>query len=46
MSKISDSGNGRKCSGPIDFLSLGDLCRSEVLVGETSFSSARFDRSN
>ena len=45
MSKMSDSGSGFKCSGPIDFLSPGDLWRSEVLVGETSFSKAKFDKS-
>lgn len=51
MSKSSESGSGLSCSGPIERRSTvpaGDLwrwCGSELRVGETSVSRARFDRS-
>lgn len=45
ISKINDSGRGLSCSGPIDFLSPGVLFLSVPLVGETSVSKARFDKS-
>lgn len=45
MSKIRESGRGLKCSGPTVFLSPGDLCLSVPLVGETSVSNCKLDKS-